>query len=90
MHKNTSQMGLQLKVPASCNNHSLNEPCCDLAFSTRSDTNREDNKRLEISDLGNRGIALLCSENKGTDKLCSYHEAYLCLCFRICKKPVFS
>ena len=32
----------------------------------------------------------LCSENKGADQLRSYREADLRLCFRICKKPVFS
>ena len=32
----------------------------------------------------------LCSENKGADQLRGYHEADLRLCFRICKKPVFS
>ena len=32
----------------------------------------------------------LCSENKGTDQLRGYREADLRLCFRICKKPVFS
>ena len=32
----------------------------------------------------------LCSENKGGDQLRSYREADLRLCFRICKKPVFS
>ena len=31
-----------------------------------------------------------CSENKGADKLRGYREADLRLCFRICKKPVFS
>ena len=31
-----------------------------------------------------------CSENKGADKLRRYCEADLRLCFRICKKPVFS
>ena len=30
------------------------------------------------------------SENKGADQLCGYREADLRLCFRICKKPVFS
>ena len=30
------------------------------------------------------------SENKGADQLCNYCAADLCLCFRICKKPVFS
>ena len=30
------------------------------------------------------------SENKGADQLRGYHEADLRLCFRICKKPVFS
>ena len=32
----------------------------------------------------------MCSENKGTDQLRCYREADLRLCFRICKKPVFS
>ena len=31
-----------------------------------------------------------CSKNKGADELLGYREADLCLCFRICKKPVFS
>ena len=31
-----------------------------------------------------------CSENKGADQLRGYHEADLRLCFRICKKLVFS
>ena len=36
------------------------------------------------------GLYYLCSENKGADQLCSYREADLRLCFRICKKPFFS
>ena len=32
----------------------------------------------------------LCSENKGADQLRGYRETDLHLCFRICKKPVFS
>ena len=31
-----------------------------------------------------------CSENKGADQLRSHCAADLRLCFRICKKPVFS
>ena len=31
-----------------------------------------------------------CSENKGADQFRGYPEADLRLCFRICKKPVFS
>ena len=55
-------------------------------------TATEDGKRLEISDLESIGIVLyyLCSENKGADQLRGYPEADLCLCFRICKNPVFS
>ena len=30
-----------------------------------------------------------CSQNKGTDQLCSYCEADLCLCFPIGKKSSF-
>ena len=32
----------------------------------------------------------MCSEKKGADQLRGYREADLLLCFRICKKPVFS
>ena len=31
-----------------------------------------------------------CSENEGTDQLRGHREADLRLCFRICKKPIFS
>ena len=54
-------------------------------------TATEDGKKLEISDLDSSGIVLyICSENKGADQLRGYREADLRLCFRICKKPVFS
>ena len=46
-----------------------------------------------MSDLCSRGIVLstdLCSENKGADQLRGHREADLRVCFRICKKPVFS
>ena len=36
------------------------------------------------------GLYYPCSENKGADQLRGYREADLHLCFRICKKPVFS
>ena len=36
------------------------------------------------------GLYYPSSENKGADQLRSYREADLRLCFRICKKPVFS
>ena len=56
-------------------------------------TATEDGQRLEILDLGSRGIVLrmyLCYENKGADQLCGYRPADLCFCFCICKKQVFS
>ena len=31
-----------------------------------------------------------CSENKGADQVRGHRKADLHLCFRICKKPVFS
>ena len=50
----------------------------------------EDGKRLEISDLGTRGIVVyLCSDNKGADQLRSNCAADLRLCFRICENPIF-
>ena len=36
------------------------------------------------------GLFYLYSENKGADQLRGYREADLRLCFRICKKLVFS
>ena len=36
------------------------------------------------------GLYYTCSENKGADQLRGYREADLRLCFRICKKPIFS
>ena len=53
-------------------------------------TTTEDSWTLEISELGSRGISYPCSENKDGYQLRSYREADLRLCFRICKKPVFS
>ena len=44
-------------------------------------TTTEDGWRLEISDLGSRGIVLSICENKDADQL---------LCFRICINLVFS
>ena len=36
------------------------------------------------------GLYYLCSENKGADQLRGHRKADLRLCFRICKRPVFS
>ena len=36
------------------------------------------------------GLYYPCSENKGADQLRGYREADLSLCFRMCKKPIFS
>ena len=36
------------------------------------------------------GLYYPCSENKGADQLRGYRETDLRLCFRKCKKPVFS
>ena len=36
------------------------------------------------------GLYYLYGEDKGADQLRGYREADLRLCFRICKKPVFS
>ena len=52
-------------------------------------TPTEDGRKLEISDLA-EGLYYLCCENKGADQLRGYPEADLRLCFRICKKQVFS
>ena len=64
-------------------------------FPTRSDTNRAIQSLKMATCLKFRieeeeGLYYPCSENKGADQLRSYREADLRLCFRICKKPVFS
>ena len=53
---------------------------------------REDGYKLEISDLGRRGIASYpCSENKVNDQLCTYCTADLRLnLFSHKRNPVFS
>ena len=55
-----------------------------------SSTFTEGGQRLEISDLGSRGIDYLCRENKGADQLRSYCAVDLRLCFPIYAKSLFS
>ena len=43
----------------------------------------ESGLRVEISDLRNEAFYCMCSENKGTDQLCSYCTAVLRLCYRL-------
>ena len=45
---------------------------------------------LKFRILEVEGLYYPCSENKGADQLRGYCEADLRLCFRICKKQVFS
>ena len=44
--------------------------------------------KFRIKEVGE--LYYLCSENKVADQLCDYRTADLRLCFRICKKEVFS
>ena len=44
--------------------------------------------KFRIKEVGE--LYYLCSENKVADQLCDYRTADLRLCFRICKKAVFS
>ena len=60
-------------------------------YPTRSNTNQA--VQLEAWNFWFReveGLYYLSSENKGADQLCGYRTADLRLCFRICKKQVFS
>ena len=64
-------------------------------FPTRSDTNwsvqpQKMAKGLKFRIQEVKGLYYLYSENKGADQLRGYREAGLRLCFRICKKLVFS
>ena len=49
-------------------------------------TATEDGCRLEFQMSDEEGLYYLCSENKGSNQLCSYCVADLRLCFRICNK----
>ena len=53
-------------------------------------TATEDSKRLEILDLEKEGLYHLHRKKRGADQLRNYCAAYLRLCFRMCKHPVFS
>ena len=55
-------------------------------------TATEDGKRLEFSVKVVMGLTLYYpySENKGAEHLCGYRTTDLRLCFRMCKKLVFS
>ena len=60
-----------------------------------SDTNRTAQslniaRGLKFWFLEVEGLYYPCSENKGADQLRGYREADPRLCFRICKRPVFS
>ena len=44
----------------------------------------------KFSHLGRRGVVLSVYRKNAADQLCSFGTVYLRLCFRICKKPVFS
>ena len=64
-------------------------------FTTRSDTNRavqplKMDRGLKFWIHEEEGLNYQCSDNKGADQLRGYHKADLRLCFRICKKLVFS
>ena len=66
-----------------------------LGFSTRSDKNQAVQlqkmaRGLKFPIQEVEGLYYPCSENKSADQLRGYREADLRLCFRICKKPVFS
>ena len=55
-------------------------------FRVSDHTNRAVQPQKMVSDLEVEGLYYLCSKNKGTNQLCGYRAADLCLCFRICKK----
>ena len=64
-------------------------------FLTWSDTNQtvQLQKMVRGSKFGIKkveGLYYLCCENKGADQLRDHWDADLRLCFRKCKKPVFS
>ena len=72
----------------------VRKPVRSSGFPTRSVTNWAVQPQKMARGLKFRilveGLYYPCSENKGADQLCVYPEADLHLCFRICKKPVYS
>ena len=63
-------------------------------FPNRSDTNRSVPSQKMARSLKFRieveeELYYPCSENKGADQLRGYREAYLRLCFRLCRLLVF-
>ena len=71
------------------------EKNCLGGFPTRSDTNQAVQPKKMAGSLKFRickveGFYFPFSKNKGADQLRGNGEADLRLCFRICKKPVFS
>ena len=91
-----------LKILISCRNCSMllvvlasSLENLSSGLSTGSDTNRavQPQKiarglKFQVSEV--EGLYYPCSENKGADQLRGCREADLGLCFRICKKLVFS
>ena len=69
-----------------------------LGISDRSHTNRpvQSHKMIRWLETRNFGFRVLrkcpirVAKTKTTDQLRSYCEADLCLCFRLCKNPVFA
>ena len=66
-----------------------------LGFPTRGDTNRAVQPQRMARGLTLwikvvEGLYYPCGKNKGADQLRGHRQADLRLCFRICKKPVFS
>ena len=66
-----------------------------FGVSDQSDTNwavqpQKMARGLKFGILIEEGVYYLCSENKGADQLRAHCEADLRLCFRMCKKLVFS
>ena len=73
----------------------LRKPVFGVFGVFRSDTNQAVQLQKMVRGLNFRiyeveGLYYPCSENKGADQQSGYREADLCLCFRTCKKPVFS
>ena len=66
-----------------------------MEFPNRSDRNQAVQSQKQARSLKFRikeeeEMYYPCSENKGADQLCGYHEADLRLCFCICRLLVFS
>ena len=90
MQNAASHQGLYCLITGLSPKSKMNLVVRSSGLPTRSDTNRAVQPHKMARGQKVEGLYFGCSENKGADQFRGYREGDLRLCFRICKKPVFS